>query len=135
MKRRFLDTNIVLRYLTADDKAKYSRCRALFERTVRGKEVLVTSDMVIAEVIWTLLSYYKVPKEEIVEKVSIILNTPNLEVENRKVLTEALLLYGIKRIDFIDAYNLAYMKHKKILEVYSYDKDFDQVEFSKRVEP
>jgi len=64
-----------------------------------------------------------------------ILNTPSLEVENRKVMVEALLLYGIKRIDFIDAYNLAYMKHIKVLEVYSYDKDFDEVEFSKRVEP
>ena len=71
MKKRFVDTNIFLRYLTADDTLKYSKCKALFERAVSGKEILVTSGMVIAEVIWTLLSYYKVSKEEVIEKVSI----------------------------------------------------------------
>ncbi len=135
MKKRFVDTNIFLRYLTGDDKAKYSKCRTLFERAVSGKEFLVTSEMVIAEVIWTLLSYYKVSKEEVIEKVSIILNTPNIQVENHKVLTEALLLYSIKNIDFIDAYNAVYVKHKKLAEIYSYDEDFDKVEFVKRVEP
>lgn len=135
MKERFVDTNVFLRYLTADDKVKYKRCRALFERAVNGEDVLITSDMVIAEVIWTLLSYYKVSKEDVIEKVSIILNTPNLKVENHKIMTEALLLYSIKSIDFIDAYNAIYIKHNKVEEIYSYDKDFDGVAFLKRVEP
>lgn len=135
MKGRFVDTNIFLRYLTADDKVKYRRCRALFQRAVKGKESLTTSDMVIAEVIWTLLSYYKVSKEEVVEKVLKILNTPNLEVKNYKILSEALLLYSMRDIDFIDAYNSVTMKFEKVKDIYSYDKDFDSVEFLKRVEP
>jgi hypothetical protein len=39
-----------------------------------------TSEMVAAELVWTLLSYYKVPKAEIIEKVSIIISTPNLHI-------------------------------------------------------
>jgi predicted nucleic acid-binding protein len=135
MKKRFVDTNIFLRYLTADDQAKYCKCKELFERTVAGKETLVTSDMVMAEVIWTLLSYYKLPKEEVIEKVSKILNTPNIVVENHKVFSEALLLYSLKNIDFIDAYNSVYMKHNRMEEIYSYDKDFDGLEFLNRIEP
>lgn len=135
MKKRFVDTNVFLRYLTADDKEKYGRCRALFERAIAGKEVLVTTDLVIAELVWTLLSYYKVPKEEVIENVSIILNSPNLNVKNQKVLMEALLLYSIKAIDFIDAYNAASMKNDRIEGIYSYDRDFDGVEFVERVEP
>lgn len=135
MKKRFVDTNVFLRYLTADDKAKYARCKALFERVVGGKEILHTTDMVIAELVWTLLSYYKVPKEEAIEKASIILNTPNLMVKNHKVLIEALSLYSIKAIDFIDAYNAVSMKHERIEEIYSYDEDFDKIDFVKKTEP
>ncbi len=135
MKSSFIDTNIFLRFLTADDKGKYAKCRQLFERAVSGKETLVTSELVIAEVVWTLLSFYKVPKQEVIEKVSIILNTPNLKVENQKILTDALAIYSIKSIDFIDAYNSAYMRHKKLDKIYSYDTDFDKVELLKRAEP
>ena len=66
---------------------------------------------------------------------SAILNTPNLFVENHKILTEALLLYSLKNIDFIDAYNSVYMKQSNLEEIYSYDKDFDTVEFLYRIEP
>lgn len=135
MKKRFVDTNIFLRYLTADDEDKYSRCRALLERAFKGKEGLSTSAMVIAEITWTLLSFYKVPKEEVIEKITIILNTPNLEVENRKVFAEALEIYSLKNIDFIDAYNAVFMKSNKLDEIYSYDEDFDKIEFVKRKTP
>lgn len=135
MNKRFVDTNIFLRYLTADDKTKYTKCKQLFERAVSGKETLVTTDMVIAELIWTLLSYYKVSKIEVIEKISIILNTPNLQIKNQKILMEAILLYSNKAIDFIDAYNAVSMKHDKLEELYSYDKDFEDIEFVKRLEP
>ncbi len=135
MKSSFIDTNVFLRFLTADDKEKYAKCTRLFEGTVKGKEILFTSDVVIAEVVWTLLSFYKVPKQEVVEKVSVILNTPNLKIEHHKILTEALAIYGMKNIDFIDAYNAAYMRHKKLDKIYSYDTDFDKIELLKRLEP
>ena len=135
MNKRFVDTNIFLRYLTADDKTKYTKCKQLFERAVSGKETLVTTDIVIAELIWTLLSYYKVSKIEVIEKISIILNTPNLQVKNQKILMEAVLLYSNKAIDFIDAYNAVSMKHDKLEKLYSYDKDFEGIEFVKRLEP
>ena len=72
MENKFVDTNIFLRYLTGDDPPKYERCRGLFKRAVEGELGLSTSVMVIAELIWTLLSYYKVPKAEVIEKVSVI---------------------------------------------------------------
>ncbi len=135
MKSSFIDTNVFLRFLTADDKEKYTKCTQLFERTVKGKEILVTSDMLIAEVVWTLLSFYNAPKQEVIEKVSMILNTPNLKIDNHKILTEALAIYGIKNIDFVDAYNTAYMRHKKLDKIYSYDTDFNNIGLIRRTEP
>ncbi|UCH97946.1 MAG: PIN domain-containing protein [Candidatus Aminicenantes bacterium] len=131
----FIDTNILLRYLTGDDPIKYERCRDLFKRVLEKKILLLTSDMVIAELIWTLHSFYNVSKEEIIEKVTIMINTPNLKILNKKLLSEALVLFSQENIDYIDAYNAVFMKNKGCTQIFSYDKDFDCIEDIKRMEP
>ena len=131
----FVDTNIFIRYLTGDDPVKYENCRNLFRKAVEGKISLLTSGMVIAEIIWTLQSFYKVPKEEVIEKVAVIINTPNLYIPERNIISEALVIYSRKNIDYIDAYNAVFMRHNKSKELFSYDEDFDMIDGIKRREP
>ena len=128
MENKFVDTNVFLRYLTKDDFSEYEKCRGMFKKALEGKIALSTSGMVIAELIWTLLSYYKVPKAEVVEKVSVILGTENLFIPDKDVLADALVLYVRKNIDFIDAYNAVFMKYQGLREIYSYDEDFETIE-------
>jgi len=135
MLKKFIDTNIFLRYLTKDDPVKYERCRELFKKAVEGKITLATSGTIIAELIWTLLSYYKVPKADVIEKISIIVATGGLYIPDKDIITDALVLYGRQNIDYIDAYNAVFMRYHKIHEIYSYDKDFDKVEGIRREEP
>ena len=135
MGRKFIDTNIFLRYLTKDDLSKYDRCVEIFKKTIKGEIELATSSMVIAELIWTLSSYYKVPKADIIEKVSIIVSTENLHIPDKNIIVDALILYSRKNIDYIDAYNAVFMKYHGLNEIYSYYEDFEAVEKIKRVEP
>ena len=135
MKRKFIDTNIFLRYLTKDDPVKYNECREVFKRAIEGKIELATSGIVIAELIWTLLSYYRIPKTDVIEKVSIIVSTSNLSIPDKDIITDALVLYGRKNIDYIDACNAVFMKYYGWDEIYSYDEDFDAIEKIKRLEP
>ncbi len=135
MGNKFVDTNVFLRYLTKDDPSKYERCREMFKRALEGEIAISTSGMVIAELIWTLLSYYKVPKAEVIEKVSVILATENLFVPDKDVLADALVLYARKNIDFIGAYNAVFMKYQWLREIYSYDEDFETIEDLEREEP
>ena len=135
MRKKFIDTNIFLRYLTKDDPSKYDKCREIFKKAVEGKIELATSGIVIAELIWTLLSYYKVLKVDVIEKISIIVSTENLHIPDKNIITDALVLYGRKNIDYIDAYNAVFMKYHNLNEIYSYDEDFDVVEDIKREEP
>ncbi|OPX36753.1 MAG: hypothetical protein B1H13_13920, partial [Desulfobacteraceae bacterium 4484_190.3] len=128
MKKRFIDTNIFLRYLTKDDPSKYDKCREIFKKAIEGKITLVTSGMVIAELIWTLLSYYKIAKADIVEKVTIIVSTENLYIPDKNIIADALVLYSRKNIDYIDAYNAVFMKYHGLDKIYSYDRDFDAIE-------
>jgi predicted nucleic acid-binding protein len=135
MKRKFIDTNIFLRYLTGDDPVKYERCRELFRNAVEGKGALSTSGITIAELIWTLLSYYKVPKADVIEKISIIVATEGIYIPDKDIITDALVLYGRHNIDYIDAYNAVFMRYQKINEIYSYDEDFYKVEGIRWEEP
>ena len=129
------DTNVFLRFLTKDDPVKYERCHKLFQNLVNGKIKLCVSEIVIFEITWTLLSYYNLPKEEVITKITSILNTKNLEIYNKNILTETIALYARKNIDFIDAYNAIVAKDKELEAIVSYDEDFDKVEFIKRIEP
>ena len=49
MERKFIDTNIFLRFLTKDDPSKYDKCKELFKRAMEGKINLATSSLVIAD--------------------------------------------------------------------------------------
>ncbi len=135
MKKKFIDTNIFLRYLTKDDTSKYDKCREIFKKAIEGEIAIITSGMVIAELIWTLLSYYKVSKADVIEKLSIIVSTKNLYIPDKDIIADALVLYSRKNIDYIDAYNAVFMKYNALNEVYSYDMDFDVIENIKREEP
>ncbi|MFH1902689.1 MAG: PIN domain-containing protein [Candidatus Omnitrophota bacterium] len=128
-----MDTNVFLRFLTRDEEAGYRYCENLFRKAVAGKAMLFTTELVIAEIVWTLSSYYELGKREVIEKVSLILNTQNLEVTNKGVLLDALALYQSEKIDFIDAYNAIVARRHGIDEIHSFDRHFDDVPFLKRI--
>ena len=135
METTFVDTNIFLRYLTKDSPSKYEKCKEMFKKAMKGEIAITTSGMVIAELVWTLLSYYKAPKAEVVEKVTVIVGTKNLSIPDKHIIADALVLYGRKNIDFIDAYNAIFMRYHGLREIYSYDEDFELMEDIQRREP
>ena len=132
---RFIDTNVFIRFLTNDIPQKADACERIFKKAVEKKEIIFTTDMVIAEIVWVLESFYELEKEEIQPKVEKILNTPNLVCPNKDLILRALALYREKNIDYIDAYNALILKEKGVDELYSYDKDYDRIDWLTRLEP
>jgi uncharacterized protein len=132
---KFVDTNIFIRYLTNDVPEKADECERIFKKAVNREERLYTTEMVIAEIVWVLESYYELPKEKVQDKVEKILNTPNLTCPNRDLILTALTLYTEMNIDFIDAYNALILKNEDIIDVYSYDKHYDRISWLTRIEP
>ena len=118
----FVDTNVLLGFLTNDDPAKAKRAETLFRDALRGKIRLATSLLVIAEIIWTLESFYKLEKPDIASKVEKILNTPNLDCPEAPLLFMALDLYIHANIDFVDAYNAFHMKEHGLTQILTYDR-------------
>ena len=129
---RFLDTNILLRYLTGDDEQKASAAYDLLLGVERGEEVVVTSDLVIAETVFTLQSPrgYRLSRELIRERLEPIIGLRGLRLPNKSLYNRVFDLYCKQRISFVDAYNAAYMEVRGLNEIYSYYTDFDRIEDS-----
>jgi predicted nucleic-acid-binding protein len=118
----FVDTNVFIRFLTNDDPVKAKRAEALFRNAVEGKVKLVTSLLVVAEIVWTLESFYKLEKVEIASKVEKILNTPNLECPESSLILMALDLYVQQNIDFVEAFHAFYLKERALNRIVTYDR-------------
>lgn len=126
MKEYFVDTNIFLRFLLADNKQQYLLAKKLFKKAEDGKISLWTTDIVILEIIWTLKSFYKIKPREIQHHINCLAALENLKITNGSLLLETLDLFANKNVDFADAYNflLAQKAKKKIV---SFDQDFDKL--------
>ncbi len=136
MEQCFIDTNVFLRYLTNDDPQKADRIETLFEKAERGEITLMTSHLVIAELVWTLESYYRIKSAQIESLILAILNTPYMEVAEEELIIQALDTYVEKNIDFIDAYNAYFMREKGLRRIYTYDvKHFQRIDWVEIVEP
>jgi len=122
VKVRFVDANVFIRYLTNDDPAKAANVERLLDQAANDQVGLVTTEMVLAEIVWVLESYYGRTREQTAVLVKAVLATPELTVLNGQLVRDAVELYEDGRMDFIDAYILARMAEQGIDEIYSYDK-------------
>lgn len=130
----FLDANIFLRFLTADDKGKAEACRRLVQRAVDGELGLTTHPLILAEVVWVLESYYRLPRPEIVNKLELIMNTPNLSIADAGAFAQAVSLYSSAGIDLADCFAAA-LSMQDGCPLVSYDRDYDRLEGISRLEP
>lgn len=118
----FADTNLFLRYLTNDIPAQADAVESLLHRAEQKQIDMITTSMVIAEIVWTLESFYNLPREDIQAKVFAILHTPGLQVTDSDLVSHAVAWYTTKNVDFIDAYNAAWMLREGMSKAYTFDQ-------------
>ena len=136
---KFLDTNVILRFLTGDDEEKAEACFRLFQRVQRGEEELLTCEAVVIEVVYVLSSPragYRLSHEAIRSRLVPILTLRGLRLPQKRVYLRALDIYAsCPFLDFEDALAAAHMERLGVSEIVSYDRDFDRVAGLQRVEP
>ena len=136
---RFLDTNVILRYLTRDDEAKAEACYRLFQSVKNGEEELFTCEAIVTEVVYVLSSPpagYRLSHDDIRARLVPILSLRGLRLLHKRVYVRALDIYASSpSLDFEDALAVAHMERQGITEIVSYDRDFDRVAQVQRTEP
>lgn len=135
---KFLDTNIFVRLLAADDEKKTDACFRLFQRIQKGEESVTTAEVIIAEVVYVLSSpsLYRLSHDEISARLAPLLSLRSLKLRNKRTYLRALDLYATHpSLDFEDALSVAHMERQGISEIVTYDRDFDRLPGIKRIDP
>ena len=124
----FIDANLILRYLLNDPEAES------VEQLFRKQEDLILSNLVVAEIVWTLTSFYRWRKDKIIPPLLGLIKLPFIKAD-KNLLLSALEIYHKHNIDYVDAYLIALINKRKIKTLYSYDKHFDKIKHIPRREP
>jgi len=135
---QFLDTNIFLRILTADDPIRTARCQLLFEQIERGEVAATTSEAIVTEIAYVLGSkrWYNLPPPRVADRMRRVLSLPNLRLPNLQVYFRALDIFEVTNgLDFEDAVAAAYVETQHLDGIYSYDRGLDRVPGVSRIEP
>ena len=137
MSLPFIDTDILIRYLTGDDPKKQAQCAALLSRVERGTLAVAAPLTVFADCIFVLSSprLYNLPRAEVAALLMPLVRLRRLVIRNRYALIRALGLYASTSLDFGDGMIVASMQLSGATVIYSYDKDFDRVRGITRKEP
>ena len=78
MKEYIVDTNFILRYLLADNKEQFKKAKIIFDKAKEGNTRIILEQAVFVEVIFVLFSFYKVPKDKIIDTINPPIKYPTL---------------------------------------------------------
>ncbi len=97
-----LDTNVLVRYLTQDDRAQARRAEAAILKATAGDGRCAIAPVVLCELVWVLRGAYKSPKDDVLAALDGILGTEAFEIIDRGVIQGAVELYRLGTVDFAD---------------------------------
>lgn len=113
--RIFLDTNIFLRYLLADDERQFSQTLELFQHIEAGKIIPFSSGLVMLEIMHTLRSFYQTSPKDIQFSLEKILKTKNLTLVQKMPFTSAWELHLKTGEKITDCLILQQLPHNTLL--------------------
>lgn len=95
-----IDTNVLLRLFTTDSPEQTAATNKLIGK--RGPSSIRLTNIVVAELVWTLVRHYKREKNEIVDIVEQLLEREELVFESRSAVMMALRWFERGKADFAD---------------------------------
>ena len=126
----FLDTNILVRHFTGDPPELAARAT----RYLSESNDLHWPDLIVAETVYVLESFYEVGRVQVASMIRAALAFPGIEVVDEELLLRALEVYEVERIDFAEAYLVASAERSDIGVIASFDRSIDRVKTVRRIE-
>jgi predicted nucleic-acid-binding protein len=87
---RGIDTNILVRFLTADDPAQFRTVETLMETVESQDDRLHINSVTLCELAWVLRSRYRMSREKISSALESLLSVTILEIQDRDLVEKAL---------------------------------------------
>lgn len=127
----FIDTNVIIRHLTGDPPDQAARATA----DLAAAERLFLADLVLAEVVYVLGSFYEVDRHEVATLARSAVTFPAIHMLDERLLLRSLATYETHRIDYAEAYLAAYAERAGVQQIVSFDRSLDRVPTVTRIEP
>lgn len=127
MTDAYIDANVLLRFFTKDPPEMAEQARQTLAAAAEGEFRLILTPVVLAEIVWTLSSFYGFERKDIADRLISLLTVKGMDVRDRDVLAIALSLYGERNLDFADALLSAYALVEGPRQVCTFDRDFQRV--------
>jgi predicted nucleic-acid-binding protein len=129
-----LDTNVIVRFLTANKDEKFKGVFDFFQNIEKGKIRVELKLIILFQTIFVLKSFYKVPKGQIVKAIKLLLKFNGLKIKEKRIVVRTLEIWDSTNIEIVDAYLISCLEKDSQNILYSYDTDFDQFRID-RIEP
>jgi predicted nucleic-acid-binding protein len=99
------------------------------------EEQLLLSDLILAECVYVLESFYEVKRPRIAELMRSAIALASIATVDPALLLRALEVYELDKLDFAEAYLVAQAESTGVGEVLSFDRSIDKVKTVTRREP
>ena len=100
-----------------------------------GDDDLLLTDLVVAECVYVLESFYEVERSRVAELMRSAIALPSIRTVDPATLLRALEIYELERMDFAEAYLVAQAEATGVSEVLSFDRSIDPLKTVTRREP
>jgi len=117
-----LDTNILVRLLTRDDDRQAEKVRILFETHAENNDQFFVSDVVLAELAWTLERTYGFDRAAISKTFRALAENATLGFQSREVLQLAHAVFESTKIGFADSLIVAQSQARGCASLVTFDK-------------
>lgn len=117
-----LDTNVLLRFVTADDESQHLLAKKLILKYKGKNKSIYINQIVLCDLVWVLKSGYKYTKAQIVHVLQMIVGIAEFSFSEIDWIFEAILLYKNATGDFSDCLIHVVNKNNKCQSTFSFDK-------------
>ena len=124
---RYIDTNVFLQFLVAGRGEVSDNLINFFSKLQKSEEKVFCLDIIFFQVIFVLKSFYKVDKEEIIDKMLVLLSFEGLCMKDKRVMERTLEIWKNHSGDIVDCCIAANMEKSREKEIMSYDKKIEKL--------
>lgn len=121
MPRFIVDANAFLRLLLDDVPSQADQVEKTLKSAKENLVELLTPQIVIFELAFALDKYYHFPKEQVIDKLKVILSTRYLKIQDREVLKKAIELFGYRQVSLVDCFLICFAGQKEA-DILTFDK-------------
>lgn len=121
-----VDANIIIRFLLNDHPRLSVSAKSIFLKAQKGATKIYFDEVIVAEVIWTLSSFYKIKKADLVDRLEKLISQSWVANPKKNLILKALDLYNSSNLHYIDCWIFVLSKSLN-MPLRTFDKSLEKI--------